>query len=51
MELDFINERTLNKEILVIRAQVIDSQFDLIIGQPDIFQFDLPRPCPHLVVT
>ena len=48
IELDFINERTLNKEILVIRAQVIDSQFDLIIGQPDIFQFDLAYKFPSL---
>ena len=48
IELDFINERTLNKEILVIRAQVIDSQFDLIIGRPDIFQFDLAYKFPSL---
>ena len=36
IELDFVNERTLNKEILVITAQVIESQFDSIIGRPDI---------------
>ena len=35
---DFVNERTLIKEHITIRAQMIDSQFDLIIGQPDIFQ-------------
>ena len=36
------------KEILVIRAQVIDSRFDLIIGQPDIFQYDLAYKFPSL---
>ena len=37
LTLSFVNERTLNEELLVLRAQVIDSRFDLIIGQPDIF--------------
>jgi hypothetical protein len=45
---DFVNERTLMKENFTIRAQVIDSQFDLIIGQPDIFQFDLAYKFPSL---
>ena len=37
LTLSFVNERTLKEEILVLRAQVIDCRFDLIIGQPDIY--------------
>jgi hypothetical protein len=37
LTLSFVNERTLTEELLVLRAQVIDCRFDLIIGQPDIF--------------
>jgi hypothetical protein len=48
LTLSFVNERTLNEELLVLRAQVIDCRFDLIIGQPDIFFYDIIEKFPSL---
>ena len=48
LTLSFVNERTLNEELLVLRAQVIDSRVDLIIGQPDIFFYDIIEKFPSL---
>jgi transposase InsO family protein len=48
LELTFVNEKTNLEELLVINAQVIDCRFDLIIGQPDIFAFDLTDKFPSL---
>ena len=50
LTLSFVNERTLNEELLVLRAQVIDSRFDLIIGQPDIFFYDIIEKFPSFVL-
>ena len=48
LTLSFVNERTLNEEILVLRAQVIDCRFDLIIGQSDIYFYDIIEKFPSL---
>ena len=48
IELTFLNELTNKKELLIIRAQVIDSRYDLIIGYPDIFNFELTSKFPSL---
>lgn len=48
IELTFLNELTNKKELLIIRAQVIDSRYDLIIGYPDIFDFELTSKFPSL---
>lgn len=48
IELSFLNELTNKDELLIIRAQVIDSRYDLIIGYPDIFNFELTSKFPSL---
>jgi hypothetical protein len=48
IELSFLNELTNKQELLIIRAQVIDSRYDLIIGYPDIFNFELTSKFPSL---
>jgi len=48
IELTFLNDLTNKKELLIIRVQVIDSRYDLIIGYPDIFNFELTSKFPSL---
>jgi hypothetical protein len=48
IEFSFVNEHTKQEELIVIRAQVIDSRFDLIIGRPDIYAYDLCEKFPSL---
>ena len=40
-DLKFLNELTMQTETISIRATIIDSSFDLIIGRKDIFRHDL----------